>query len=116
MTCGYRKTHGHLTVVRLAQLSAILVSNPNRVRTFLGKTGIVYDPCFHRSFLDHRRKHFLSHSPEQNLIFPRCIGNQVMHGLMHLPHIVWSKSRRHRFDALALIGNSNPLQYAFSGS
>src|SRR3954467_2600902 len=41
---GKRERHGHLAVVLLAELAAVLTRDPNRVPALLGEAGIVNDP------------------------------------------------------------------------
>ena len=78
------------------------MAHTDGVFAFLRKSGVVDDPGLHWSLLDHRRKHRLANPLQQFLIRPRRIGDQMMHRLMHLPHIVRSQSCGHRLDALAL--------------
>jgi len=52
-----RKRHGNLTIVLLAQLTAILPCNPDRMPPLLRKARIIDDPSFDRSVAFDARQH-----------------------------------------------------------
>jgi hypothetical protein len=72
------------------------------MRSLLWKTSVVYDPRHNRAVLLHRGEHLLSHLRQHRLVVPRCIGHQVVEGLVHVPDIVGSQARRHRLDTLPI--------------
>ena len=69
---------------------------------FLGKTGIINDPRYHRSVLLHRWQDLLAHFIQQRLVAPRRLGHQMVQGLPRGLNAVRTESRRHRLDALSL--------------
>lgn len=52
-----------LTVIRLAALSAIPPSHAYRVRTSLGKSGVIDDPSYDWSARLHGRQYVIAHAP-----------------------------------------------------
>src|SRR5260370_673747 len=57
MMVGDRQRHRHLTIGLLAELPAVLMMDPDRMRPFLGKPCLVDDPDFDPAALRHRRHH-----------------------------------------------------------
>jgi len=57
---------------------AVLTRDSHRMRTFLGKAGVVHDPGHHWSLLLHRRQHMLAHLFQHYYIAPWRFRHQVM--------------------------------------
>ena len=97
-----RDADGHLAVVLLAQLAAVLPGDPDRVLALLRKAGIVNDQRLRwcRTTLD-PLKRVTAHSIKHRLIRPRCIGYKVMQTLVFRAHPVRRQMRRHGLNALA---------------
>src|SRR5215475_4247931 len=53
VTVGDRQRHRHLAVGLLAELPAVLMMHPDRMRAFLGKPCVVDDPSFDRATPHH---------------------------------------------------------------
>ena len=70
----------------------------------LGEASIVNDPRYHRSVLLHRCQDLPAHFIQQSLVTPGRLGHQMVQGLPCSLHIVRTKSRSHRLDALSLTG------------
>src|SRR6185503_9883357 len=56
---GKRQGYRDLAVILLAELPAILTRHTDRVRSLLGKTGVIDDPRFDRSMALYRRQYHL---------------------------------------------------------
>jgi hypothetical protein len=96
------QAHCNLTVVLLAELSAVLSRHADRVLALLRKTRVVDDPGPDRPpGLDGRQRP-VADRRQQRFIAPRCIGHEVMHRLMERSHPPRIDPRRHRLDALAI--------------
>jgi hypothetical protein len=57
---------------------------------------------------EHRRQYEIQTPVQDGFITPRGVGDHMMQRLMHTSHIVWSQSRGHRLDALALAWQQQP--------
>ena len=101
MITGERQRDGHLAVVLLADLTAILPRDANRVRSLLGDAGVIDHPAADRSAPLHNRQHPQTNRGEQRLVGPVCLGHEVMQRLMRCLHASRFDARRHRLDALA---------------
>jgi hypothetical protein len=70
--------------------------------TLLRKTRIIHNPRHHGTVFLHRWQHISPHLGQYLVVVPRRIRDQMMERLMHATNIVWSQSRGHRLDTLAL--------------
>jgi hypothetical protein len=70
--------------------------------SLLRKTRIVYDPRYYGTGLLHGGEHLLAHLLQHLLIAPRCVGHEVVEGLVSAPNIVRPQACRHGLDTLAL--------------
>jgi len=61
MLVGDRQRDGHLTIVLLAELSAILPRHADRMAALLRKSGVVDDPRRDRAVRFHSRHNLLAH-------------------------------------------------------
>ncbi len=104
----HRQADGDLAIVLLAQLTAILASNPNRVLALLRKAGVVDDPRLDRPMaLDHRQQLPLNRG-QQSPIGPVGLGHEVVQGLMRGAHLGRIDTRRNRLDALTFQRQQEP--------
>src|ERR1700739_97946 len=78
MLSGKRYAHRHSAVILLAQLTAILARDPNRMSSLLGESCVIHDPGCQFMLLGHRRQNLTPHLLEQRHIAPWCIGHYVM--------------------------------------
>jgi hypothetical protein len=104
MIVGHREADRHLTVVRLAQLPAVLPRHTHRVLALLGKAAVVDDPVRHRSMPLDRRQHLRPHRRQQHRIVPVRLRHHVVQRLVFGLHMRRVEPCRHRLDALALAG------------
>jgi hypothetical protein len=74
---GQRERHGHLAVVRLAALAAILARDADRVGALLGIAGVVDDPGLDRSHALDARQDDIARLGEHGLIGPGRVGEEV---------------------------------------
>nr|AAX11189.1 putative Pi-transporter-like B1 [Magnetospirillum gryphiswaldense] len=102
MVIGYRQRHGHLAIVLLAKLAAILPGHAHRVDALLGKAGVVDDPGAQFDVPLDGRKHRRPHRRQHRLVRPVGLGDEVMHRLVRRLHAPRLHPRRHRLDALAV--------------
>ena len=87
-----------------ADLTAVLPGYAYRVLSLFGKTGVIHDPCHHRTIPLHGGKHLLPYLPQHLLVIPRRICYQVMQRLVHATNIVRRQTCSHRLNALAIPG------------
>ena len=79
MVVGHREADCHLTVVLLAELTAVLPCHADRKRALLREAGIVDDPRADGTVTLDRGHHLLTHRGEHGLIRPL--------GLRLAPHL-----------------------------
>src|SRR6185437_10584676 len=72
---GKRQGYRDLAVILLAELPAILTRHTDRVRSLLGKTGVIDDPRFDRSMALYRRQYHLTHFGQNTLVRPRRLAD-----------------------------------------
>src|SRR3954467_9688128 len=98
---GKRERHGHLAIVLLAELAAILARHPDRVPALLGEAGIVDDPGLDGpSTLDGRQDQ-VAHRGEPGRIRPRRLTNEMQQRLVLGGNPGRGRDRGHRLYALA---------------
>jgi hypothetical protein len=83
----------------LAELPAVLMMHPDRMRAFLGKRRVVDDPDFDRATPRHLRHHLFAHLAEHLLIRPRGNGDKVQELLMLRRNASRIRHHRHRLYA-----------------
>src|ERR1017187_923135 len=102
MVIGDRQRHRDLTIVLLAELTAVLPRHPDRVPPLLGKAGVVDDPCFDRPVTLDLRQHHLAYLGQHLLVRPRGVADKMQERLVLRRRPLGRRHRRHRLDALAL--------------
>jgi hypothetical protein len=112
---AHRQTHCHLTVILLADLTAVLPSSYGMLPWF-GKTRIIHNPRHHRIVFLHAWKHIPSNLGQHLFIVPGRVRHQVMERLMRATNIVGSQARSHRLNTLALSGQYQSLAVVLQGS
>src|SRR5215831_14672830 len=103
-----RKRHSNLTIVLLAQLTAILPCNPDRMPPLLRKGRIIDDPSFDLSVAFEPRQHQLTDLGQYLLIRPVALTDKMQQGLMLRRCPLRSRHRRHRIDTLAIAWHHQP--------
>src|SRR5258705_5386341 len=74
-----RQRHRHLAVRLLAQLSAILAGNPNRMLALFGQAGVVDNPGFDRPVTLDLRQHHLAYLGQHLLVRPPRPPDKMQH-------------------------------------
>ena len=97
---GQRHAHGHLTIVLLTQLTAVLPGNTHGMFAFLRKPRVIDDPPA-ASLKVHLRHHPLCNAPEHLTVRPLRPGHEVVQRLMPGAHVSRIKVCSHRLDALS---------------
>src|ERR1051325_11934651 len=99
---GHRQADRDLTIVPLAELTAILTGHPDRVTALLRKAGVVDDPGFdHAAAFDERQDQLLD--PAQDpLVRPWRVGDEMQQRLVLGRDPSRRRYRRDRLDALAV--------------
>src|SRR5215469_8998302 len=93
----------HLAVVLLAQLTAILPGNTDRVAALLRKPGVVDDPRLDRLVTRDRWQDTFADTAQHRLIGPRPLGHKVQQRLVLRRGSLRRRHRRQRLDALAAL-------------
>ena len=101
---GARQTHRDLTVLCLAQSTAVLPCHAHRMPSLFYMRRVIEDPPAALLLLHQLRSDSLRHYTEPLVIFPIGRGYQVFHRLMYRAHILRAHARRHRLDALSFTG------------
>ena len=104
----HRQAHGHLAVVLLAELTAVLSSHAHRVPPLLGEPRIVDDPGPDRAVPLDDRKHVIADLGHQRLVRPGRLPDEMQQGLMLCCGSSRGRDGRHRLDALALQRHEQP--------
>jgi hypothetical protein len=100
---GQRQADRDLTVVLLADLTAVLPGDAERMPTLLGDAGVVEDPGVQRAAAGGQpRQHPIPHRGEHGPVIPGCLGDEVVHRLVRGADAPRGQLGRHRLDALAL--------------
>ena len=97
---GQRQADGHLAVVLVAQLAAVLAGHPHRVLSFLRETCVVHDAVAPVLQPEHRL-YPIAHGTQHRAVRPLRLGNEVVQRLMARAHVQRIQSGRHGLDALA---------------
>ena len=105
---GDRQRDGHLAIVLLAELPAILPRHPDRMGALLGKPCVVDDQGLDRPAPLHRRHDQIAHLRQNPLVRPRRLTDEVQERLMLRRNFSRRGDRRHRLDALALPRHQQP--------
>src|SRR4051812_9382639 len=98
---GERERHGHLAVVLLAELAAILARHPDRVPALLGEAGIVDDPGLDGPSTLEGGQDQVAHLGEHGRIRPRRLTNEMQERLVLGGNPGRGRDRSYRLDALA---------------
>src|SRR5277367_2774748 len=99
----YRQAYRDLAVVLLAQLTAILPRDANRVAALLGKAGVVDDPRLDRFVTRYGWQDTLAHTAQHRLIRPRRLGHKVQQRLVLRRGSLRRSHCCQWFDALAAL-------------
>src|SRR5206468_7638334 len=99
---GQRHRDRDLAIVLLAEHATVLTRHPDRVPPLLGNPGVVHDPGRHCAVTLHLLQYVVTRYPQDRLVIPRSIGNEVMQRLMAGPHVPRVDTGRHRLNALSL--------------
>ena len=97
-----RQAHGHLAVVLLAQLAAVLPRHADRVLALLGKAGVVHDPGLDRPTALNRGQDKLPHPGQNPIVRPRRARHEVRQRPVPGRNPIRSDSRGQRLRALAV--------------
>jgi len=101
---GHRQAHGHLAVGLFAELAAVLMSDPDRVRALFRKAGIIHHPDLNRTLLLEGRECIVTDSGQDGGIVPVGVGHQVMQRLVAGTDVLGIDAGRHGFDAFPFSG------------
>ena len=97
-----RQRHGHLAVVLLAELPAVLPRDADRMAALLRKACVVDDPCADGTMPLDARQHHLAHLGEHLLVRPLSLADEMQQRLMLRRRSLRRRHRRHRLHALPL--------------
>jgi hypothetical protein len=98
-----------LAVVLLAQLTAVLPRDPDRVLTLLWKAGIVNNQRLRRTRAPaDSLKGITAHRIKHRFVRPWRVSHKVMQPLVFRAHPARRQMRRHRLDALTLNRQHQP--------
>src|SRR6266851_9044609 len=107
---GQRHRDGDLAVVLLTEHAAVLARHSDRVPPFLRNSCVVHYPGRHCAMTLHLLQHVVTRYPQDRLVIPRSIGNEVMQRLMAGPNVPRVDTGGHRLDALSLSGQTEAHQ------
>jgi hypothetical protein len=105
---GHRQTYRYLTVVLLAQLTAILAGYTDRVAALFRKAGVIDDPGLDWLVSGDRWQYPLTHTGQYCLIRPGCLRHKMQQRLVLRRSSLGRSHRRQWFDALAALGAQQP--------
>ncbi len=96
-----RQAHSDLAVVLLAKLTTILPGDPDGMPALLRYARVINNPGSDLAAALHHRQGLISHPPEQSLVRPWSLANEVQQKLVLGRHPPRLGHRRHRLHALA---------------
>lgn len=99
---GDREADRDLAVVLLAELTAILPRDPDRMPAFLGKSGVVDDPRLNWPMPLDQRQHQVANPRQERLVRPRRLADEMQERLMLGRYPRWRRHRSQRLDTLPL--------------
>src|SRR5258708_416805 len=99
---GQRHRDGDLAVVLLTEHAAVLARHSDRVPPFLRNSCVVPYPGRHCAMTLHLLQYVVTRYPQDRLVIPRSIGNEVMQRLMAGPNVPRVDTGGHRLRALSL--------------
>jgi len=98
---GQRQADRDLTVVLLAEFTAVLSRHADRVSPLLGEAGVIHDPGGDGP---ERRQDVVPHRGQQRVVGPGGLGDEMVQRLVRGADLLGVDPGRHGLDTLALAG------------